>query len=207
MVSKYLKGSPEGSSNQEFRTSILCDVIETSWWLISRSIENLLKMTSPNFRVGSACLRLSPRLNSKVNWTPLWTILNTFARRFSKLMLWNCIIFTIFSTFCRFDPPSPKNDDAAILWFCIWKWSMDDFFYSMRFHRYENWRLSKDIESDFVKVSDNFINKLYSSIKMIWPCLITVSYISLTIWYWLYSLEVSNGPYYMNNDVWLKQIS
>ena len=69
------KGSPEGSSDQEFRSSILCDVIEISWWLISRSIENLLKMTSPNFRVGSARLRLSPRLNSKVKWIPLWTIL------------------------------------------------------------------------------------------------------------------------------------
>ena len=70
-----LKGSPEGSSDQEFRSSILWDVIEISWWLISRSIENLLKMTSPNFRVGSACLRLSPRLNSKVKWTPIWTTL------------------------------------------------------------------------------------------------------------------------------------
>jgi len=70
------KGSPEGSSDQEFRASILCDVIEISWWLISRSIENLLKMTSPNFRVGSACLRLSPRLDSKVKWTPIWTTLN-----------------------------------------------------------------------------------------------------------------------------------
>ena len=55
-----IKGSPEGSSDQEFRSSILCDVIENSWWLISRSIENLLKMTSLNFRVDppvSACLR------------------------------------------------------------------------------------------------------------------------------------------------------
>ena len=52
-----VKGSPEGSSDHEFRSSILCDMIEISWWLISRSIENLLKMTSPNFRVGSACLR------------------------------------------------------------------------------------------------------------------------------------------------------
>ena len=71
----HFKGSPEGSSDQEFRSSILCDVIEISWWLISRSIENLLKMTSPNFRVGSARLRLSPRWNSKVKWIPLCTIL------------------------------------------------------------------------------------------------------------------------------------
>ena len=51
---------------------------------------------------------------------------------------------------------------------------MDNLFYLMRFHRYKGWRTSKDILSDFGKVSDNFINKLYSSMKMIWPCLITV---------------------------------
>ena len=59
-INDEIKGSPEGSSDQEFRSSILCDVIENSWWLISRSIENLLKMTSLNFRVDppvSACLR------------------------------------------------------------------------------------------------------------------------------------------------------
>ena len=55
--------------------SILCDVSEISRWLISRSIENLLKMTSPNFRVGLCRIGLSPRLNSKVKWTPLWTTL------------------------------------------------------------------------------------------------------------------------------------
>ena len=32
-------------------------------------------MTSFNFRVGLCRIRLSPRLNSKVKWTPLWTTL------------------------------------------------------------------------------------------------------------------------------------
>ena len=82
----HFKGIPEGSSDQEFRSSILCDVSEISWWLISRSIENLLKMTSPNFRVGSARLRLSPRWNSKVKWIPLWTILNRLVIPYWKIL-------------------------------------------------------------------------------------------------------------------------
>ena len=55
---------------------MLCDVIEISWWLISRSTQNRLKMTSLNFRVGLCRIRLSPKLISKVKWTPLWTTLN-----------------------------------------------------------------------------------------------------------------------------------
>ena len=42
----YIKGSPEGSSESEFQSSILCDVIEISAWLISRPTQNWLKMTS-----------------------------------------------------------------------------------------------------------------------------------------------------------------
>ena len=89
----HFKGSPEGSSDQEFRSSILCDVSEISWWLISRSIENLLKMTSPNFRVGLCRIRLSPRLNSKVKWTPLWTTLNMATDWVSLTrVIWTCSV-------------------------------------------------------------------------------------------------------------------
>ena len=73
-----IKDSPEGSSDPEFRSSILCGVIKISWWLISRSTQNGLKMTSFIFRVGLCRIRLSPRLISKVKWIPLWTTFNKF---------------------------------------------------------------------------------------------------------------------------------
>ena len=78
MTRVFFKGSPEGRADPEFQSSILCDVIEISSWLISRSTQNRLKMTSFNFRVGPCRIRLSPRLISKVKWIPLWTTLNAW---------------------------------------------------------------------------------------------------------------------------------
>ena len=73
----FIKGSPEGSSDPEFLSSILYNRIIISGWLISRSTPNWLKMTSFNFRVGLCRIRLSPRLISKEKWTPLWTTNNS----------------------------------------------------------------------------------------------------------------------------------
>ena len=61
------KGCTKRSSDPQFWSSILCDVFDMSWWLISRSTQNRLKMTLFNFRVGPCRFRFFPRL------TPKWT--------------------------------------------------------------------------------------------------------------------------------------
>ena len=45
-----LKGSQEESSDSNFWSSNLCDLTGISWWLISRSTQNRLEMTSPIFQ-------------------------------------------------------------------------------------------------------------------------------------------------------------
>ena len=79
-------GHFKGSSDPEFRSSILCVMIEISSWIISRSTQNYLKMTSFNFRVGLCRIRLFPRLISKVKRTPLWTTLKNFWNFWSKVI-------------------------------------------------------------------------------------------------------------------------
>ena len=82
----FIKGSPEGSSDPEFRSSILYDVIEISGWLIW--YESYLDRLKIDWRwrhsifesgyVGSASLRDSFR---KRNWLPSELLLNYHAQR------------------------------------------------------------------------------------------------------------------------------
>ena len=70
-----VKGSPvriNSCSDPKFGSSILCDMIETSWWLMSRSTQNWLKMKSYMIRIVLCWRRSDPTLISKVERILSW---------------------------------------------------------------------------------------------------------------------------------------
>ena len=136
--------------------------------------------------------------------------INTFARRFSNLMLWNCIIFTIFSTFCR------STLDSSIIYYEIplasvlgtisknknnWNWV--DVFYLMKFYSCTE-KVGRRTLNQFLRFPYNLINMVFSSMKMNWPCLVArykpiieYGHVICNIWYVAYYIPYCILPYHM----------